>query len=70
MSQPVQEIKYEIDQLPNDLNFYYLNLFNVPKFAKPEDIMDAFKDLVCNVYPAGTSNRCWDLEFKDKISLF
>lgn len=50
--------------------FYYLNLFNVPRFAKPEDIITAFESLVTNVFPAGTSNRCWDLEFKDKLSLF
>lgn len=30
--------------MPNDLQFYYLNIFNVPKDAKVEDLQQLFKD--------------------------
>lgn len=60
----------DVSQLPDDSPFYYLNLFNAPLEATKEDLVNLFPGLVIDAFPAGTSNRCWDLKFKDKMSLF
>ena len=63
-------MKNDVAILPDDSPFYYLNLFNAPLEAQREDIINILPDLINDAFLAGTSNRCWDLQFKDKISLF
>lgn len=54
-------MKNDVAQLPDDSPFYYLNLFNAPLDAKRGDIINLLPDLITDAFPAGTSNRCWDL---------
>lgn len=63
-------MKNDVAQLPDDCPYYYLNLFNAPLDAKREDIINILPNLIDDAFLAGTSNRCWDLQFKDKMSLF
>ena len=63
-------MKNDVAQLPDDSPHYYLNLFNAPLEAQKEDIINILPELITDAFLAGTSNRCWDLQFNDKMSLF
>ncbi len=61
----------DLQDIPNNFNTYYLNIFNVSQEATVDDILKLFEGKnVTNVLPAGHNNTLYNIEFKNKIDLF